>query len=81
MINPVVTGWINYYGKFIPSELRGTMLYIERTLQKWAKKKYNQFKRGWQKTTKWSKGIRKRTPSLFKHWQWMHKHDLSRRAV
>lgn len=81
IINPVLTGWINYYGKFHASELRSTMNYTNTILMKWAKKKYEKLKRGWQKANNWMSGIKKRQPNLFKHWQWMGRHDLDGRAV
>ena len=81
LINPVTTGWINYYGKFHPSELYSTMNYVDTILMKWAKKKYEKLKRGWQKANIWMSRIKNKQLHLFKHWQWMQRHNLSRRAV
>lgn len=81
IINPVASGWINYYGNFYASELRSTMIYIDTILTKWAKKKYKKLKRGWQKVYKWLSKIKMRQPTLFKHWQWLQRHDLNGRAV
>lgn len=81
VINPVVIGWINYYGKFHASELRPTMHNVDTLLMKWAKKKYDKLKRGWKKANDWMSRIKKRQPNLFKHWQWMQRHDLNGRAV
>jgi len=80
-INPVVTGWINHYGKFHASELWGTMRYIEETLMRWAKKKYGKLRQGWWKVSKWLNNIKSKQPKLFMHWQWMQRNDLDRRAV
>jgi RNA-directed DNA polymerase len=79
--NPVVTGWINYYGKFHATELWGTVDYIETTIMKWAKRKYDKLRRSWKKARRWLREIKKREPILFKHWQWMRRHDLNGRAV
>lgn len=81
LVNPAVTGWINHYGRFHASELWGTMLYIDTILLKWAKKKHDKLHRSWRKARKWLNGIKNRKPTLFKHWQWMNRNDLDRRAV
>lgn len=81
VINPVVTGWIEFYGKFFASELWSTMQYIDINLIRWAKTKYSKIKNGWRKGALWLNGIKSRQPMLFKHWQWMKRRDLDRRAV
>ena len=81
IINPAVLGWINYYGKFCASELWGTVNYIDKTLIKWAKRKYGKLGRSWRKGTEWLNRIKTKQPLLFKHWQWMLRNDLDRRAV
>ncbi len=81
VINPVVIGWINYYGKFYEAELWTTMKYIDMILINWAKKKYDKLKRSCRKANNWLSRIKSREPNLFKHWQWMQRHDLDRRAV
>lgn len=74
MINPIVTGWINYYGKFFESELWKLMNHFEETLTRWAWKKYEKLKQSWRKGKKWLEINKDRNPNLFKHWQWMMKH-------
>jgi RNA-directed DNA polymerase len=81
IINPVVQGWINYYGKFHESELRSTVDFIDTFLMRWAKRKYDKLKRKWRKASDWLLKNTKRQPNLFAHWKWKLKHDLSRRAV
>lgn len=81
VVNPEVIGWINHYGKFHESELWSTMQYVDLMVMKWAKKKYKELKRGWQKVHEWMERIKKRQSQLFRHWRWMQRHDLSRRAV
>jgi RNA-directed DNA polymerase len=81
IINPVVTGWINYYGKFNASELWSTMRNVDTILMKWAKKKYDKLTRSWRKAKDWLSRIRKREPNLFANWRWMDRHDLDGRAV
>lgn len=80
-INPVVSGWIEYYGKFCASELRSTIQYIDTRMIRWAKRKYDKIRNSWKKGTKWLNGIKSREPTLFRHWLWMKRNDLDRRAV
>ena len=68
MINPVVRGWINHYGKFYKSELDKVLEGLDYRLTKWAIKKYKKFKRSWKKATQWIKRIKKRDPKLLAHW-------------
>ena len=44
LINPYVRGWINYYGKFYPSELKKVLNYVEATLVRWAMGKYKKLR-------------------------------------
>jgi len=36
MLNPILSGWMNYFGKYNPSAMKDTLLCIERRLVKWA---------------------------------------------
>ena len=72
--NPVITGWINYYGKFHASELWSVVNYTEAIIMKWGKKKYEKLKQGCKKANDWLKKTKERQPNLFKHWQWMRRH-------
>lgn len=81
IINPVVSGWINYYGKFYASELWSTMSYVDTILMKWVKKKYGKSMRSCKKLKRWLLKVKNRQPYLFKSWQWMQRNDLNRRAV
>jgi RNA-directed DNA polymerase len=81
IVNPVMTGLINYYGKFHASEMWQVVNYAETVIMKWGKKKYEKLKQGCKKARNWLKGTRKRKPNLFKHWQWMQRHGSNGRAV
>jgi RNA-directed DNA polymerase len=75
VLNPVVIGWLNYYGRFHASELWGIVNYIETAIMKWAQKKYEKLKRSWKKAREWITKVKERQAYLFKHWQWMRRHD------
>jgi len=69
MFNPVIRGWINYYGRFYKSELYPVLRHMDKALTKWAGKKYKKFYHHQRRTTHWLGGIARREPKLFAHWQ------------
>jgi len=40
MFNPVIRGWINYYGRFYKSELYSVLRHLNRALVQWVRRKY-----------------------------------------
>ena len=44
MFNPVLRGWINYYGSFYKSALYPTLQHFDRILVRWAVRKYKKLK-------------------------------------
>ena len=68
MLNPVIRGWINYYGRFYPSALMPVYKYINARLRTWVGRKY--IKLRWHKTlcTQWLGRVAKQNPKLFAHW-------------
>ena len=69
LINPYVQGWINYYGKFYPSELKKVLKYVEETLVRWSMGKYKKL-RGRKKRAAHCLGkVAKRAPRLMAHWR------------
>jgi RNA-directed DNA polymerase len=44
-INPIVRGWINYYGRFYPTELLRSLDRINEYLMRWAMRKYKRLRR------------------------------------
>ncbi len=68
-INPVVRGWINYYGRYIRSEVRSPLQQIDLYLVRWAKGKYKRLRGHQCRASAWVAGIRSRDPKLFVHWE------------
>ncbi|WP_422472522.1 group II intron maturase-specific domain-containing protein [Endozoicomonas sp. ALB032] len=69
LINPMVRGWINYYGKFYPSELKKVLNYVEATLVRWAMGKYKKLRgRKW-RASRCLGRVAKRAPLLMAHWR------------
>ena len=71
MINPVVVGWMNYYGRFYRSRLTPLLQRINTYLMRWAGKKYKRL-RSYRRFQKWWFGLLDREPELFQHWRWVH---------
>lgn len=68
ILNPLIRGWINYFGKFNPSAMRETLQCIERRLIKWAMCKFKRFRSRRRRAEKWLRTVRQREPKLFAHW-------------
>jgi len=69
MFNSVLRGWINYYGKYYKSELYSVFRHFNRTLIRWAMRKYKKL-RGHNRRAEYRLGrIAKKQPGLFYHWQ------------
>ncbi len=69
-INPIVAGWINYYGRFNRSRLYPLLRRINTYLKRWAGRKYKRLRAHRRFQTWWS-GILDRDPGLFTHWRWI----------
>lgn len=67
--NPQIRGWLNYFGRFHKSELKGLLDHIDATLTHWAKRKYKTLRTTHQ-ARKWLLAIKGRQPNLFAHWRW-----------
>jgi RNA-directed DNA polymerase len=68
-VNPVLRGWINYYGSFYRSALYRTFQPLNNILAQWATRKYKSLKRHKRRACQWLQFIMHRQPSLFAHWQ------------
>jgi group II intron reverse transcriptase/maturase len=70
-INPIVRGWMQYYGAFYRSALYPFLQRINAYLVRWLRKKYKRL-RGFKKARACWQRITKQDPSLFAHWKWVH---------
>ncbi len=73
--NPIVRGWINYYGRFNPSAMSGILHHINWRLVRWATCKYKKLKGRQQKATRWLGQIAERQPNIFVHWRVLSNND------
>jgi len=69
MFNPVLRGWLNYYGRFYKSAMSSVMRHMNRALMMWARRKYKKLSRHRRRAEHWLGTIAKRDPRLFVHWQ------------
>lgn len=70
-INPVVRGWMNYYGAFYKSALYRLLTRINAYLLRWVRNKYRRL-RGRKKAQKAWIGVTQRYPRFFAHWAWVN---------
>ena len=69
MWNPVLRGWIQYYGRFYKSALYPVFRHFNGLLVRWAMRKYKRLRRHHRRALYWLGGIARREPVLFAHWQ------------
>lgn len=69
MFNPVIRGWIQYFGRFYKSWLSAVLRYLNRALIHWARRKYKKFERGKRRAEVWLGKVARREPHLFAHWK------------
>jgi group II intron reverse transcriptase/maturase len=69
MCNPVLRGWINYYGSFHRSALYRTFQHLNNILARWASRKYKRLRGHNRQAGRWLQSIVHRQPRLFAHWQ------------
>lgn len=67
-INPIVRGWVAYYGKFYRSKCLQALEYLNLVLARWAKRKYKRFHRNWMGAYRWLGRIASQQHALFIHW-------------
>ena len=68
-LNPMIRGWVNYYGKFRGYELSKVFQLLRKRLVRWARKRYKRYRTSLTRAYKWLNRIRKQFPYLFYHWQ------------
>jgi len=69
MFNPIIRGWLRYYGRYYRSALYPPMRQLDRDLALWAKRKYKRLRNHLRRATHWIASISRRFPALFAHSQ------------
>jgi RNA-directed DNA polymerase len=68
-INPVVAGWMHYYGRFYRSAMHPLLMRINSYLVRWIRSKYKRF-RAIKKAVRALHEAARRHPGMFRHWRW-----------
>jgi len=68
-INPMVRGWMNYWGRFSRLEMFPLLKRINAYLVRWARKKYKRL-RAFKSAMAWWQVVTQRCRMLFAHWAW-----------
>jgi len=68
-INPLLRGWINYYGRYAPSALAPLLRYVNQTLLGWARRKFKRFKAHKIRAGRFLQKLARGSANLFAHWQ------------
>lgn len=69
MFNPVLQGWLTYYGRFYPSGLRQLWRNINRYLVQWVRRKFKRFSQHKRRAKQYLDRLARANPDLFAHWK------------
>jgi RNA-directed DNA polymerase len=67
--NPVVRGWMNYYGRFYRSKCVQILRHFNVALAAWVRRKYTRFRNRERASMHWLGRVARRDPRLFVLWQ------------
>jgi hypothetical protein len=68
-LNPIIRGWMNYYGHYSASWMRPVWMHMNRRLSKWAQRRYRKLYGRTTRVRKFLEDIATREPDLFVHWR------------
>ena len=66
-LNPIIAGWMRYYGRFYRTALDPLLKRVNTYLRRWAGRKYKRL-RTHKRFSRWWAGLLQRQPGLFAHW-------------
>jgi RNA-directed DNA polymerase len=69
MFNPIIRGWVQYYGHYYRSMLHPLFRPLDRTLIRWACRKYKKLRGHQRRSAHWLRRISVREPRLWAHWE------------
>lgn len=69
MFNPVLRGWMNYYGRFYASALRPLWRNVNEYLSRWLRRKYKRLAKHHRKALRAVGRLAARSPEAFVHWE------------
>ena len=68
-LNPILRGWIAYYGRFQPSALGPLYRHINKSLAAWTMRKYKRFRNSKTRAGTFLQKVSRKCPQLFAHWK------------
>lgn len=68
-LNPIIRGWIEYYGCYCRSALYGMCRHVNKALVRWARRKYKTLRRHKIRACQFLECLAQRSPQLFAHWK------------
>ena len=69
MFNPIIRGWVAYYGRYYPSALQRAFASLNRRLVRWARSKYKPLRDSPREAARWLRRVAAQSTSLFAHWE------------
>ena len=67
-LNPIVAGWMNYYGRYYRTVMDPLLQRVNTYMRRWAGRKYKRL-RTIKRFKRWWTGLLDRAPGLFAHWR------------
>jgi RNA-directed DNA polymerase len=68
-INPLLRGWIEYYGRYSPSALYPVLRYINQMLLAWTMRKFKRFRAHKIRASRFLQKLARENANLFVHWR------------
>jgi uncharacterized protein YukE len=68
-LNPLLRGWIEYYGRYAPSALYPLLRHVNLTLVAWVMRKFKRFKGHKTRASQFLQRLAAERVDLFVHWQ------------
>jgi RNA-directed DNA polymerase len=68
-VNPLLRGWIEYFGRYAPSALYPLLRYVNQMLQAWVMRKFKRFAAHKIRTSRFLERLSRENADLFVHWR------------
>ena len=68
-VNPLLRGWIAYYGRYNPSALKPLLRYLNLRLMAWARRKFKSLRAHRVRAARFLQRICRESAGLFEHWR------------
>ncbi len=68
-LNPLLRGWIAYYGRYTPSALSALFRYVNLTLLAWVRRKFKRYKGHKVRAARFVEKLARTRPDVFVHWR------------